>query len=209
MPRTAVAPLALALALVAGGCPESPKAPAPVAAPDASQGGAAPAPKPAAPAPKPFDRASARTPWRLAKVGDFSVYREVAGKGMREVRYEVTKVDGDKLEFTRKDAGTGAEISGPHPVDLAEEEGRYKDPMTYDGLAQDDKGQPIQPSREKVAIGGKELEALVVKRAMPGMGSTELWLAEETVRPFQGQSVVKSIKDGKVQIELLDFGAAQ
>ncbi len=72
-----LAALAALLALPLVGCPGDP--PHPVAPPPPPSDGGKTAPgttPPAAPAapPKPFDRATARTLWRLCKVGDWATY---------------------------------------------------------------------------------------------------------------------------------------
>lgn len=185
------------VALLATGCPPSkPAAPTPppaqtTEAPKANGTTA----KPPAPAPKPFDRASARTPWRLTKVGDWATYNSSLGK-VKKVKFEVTAVTDSTVTFVRKNADSGAEL-GTATVELAEEESRYKPWESYDALVQ-------PPYKEKITVAGKELEATVIKRAASG-NSTELWVAENDVPPFN-QCAIKSLRDGKLELELVDFG---
>lgn len=198
------APLAL-VALVALGCPNKqpppPPAPAqpapstetaPSPADDAGQGTGQATP---APEPEPFDRATAKTPWARTRVGDWATYKMAAGR-VKQVRFEVTAIDGAKVTFVRKNAETG-DVLGDATVDMAEEEARYKPWESYDALVQ-------PPYKEKTTVAGKELEVLIVKRATSG-NSTELWVAEDEVPPFN-QCAVKSIRDGELQFELVDWG---
>ena len=201
--RTAARPVAWAALLLAplalAGCPQetAQQQPAP-AAPTAPAGDDKPDAPPPPPPPKPFDMATAKTPWRLCKVGDWATYKMHSAPGNPVFKFEVTAVEGTKVTVARKtEAG---ELKDTQDFDIAEEEARYKDPMTYDAL-------DGTPQKQTVDVGGKQVEVLVVKRKK-GDSSTELWLAEETVRPFV-QSAVKSIRNGKLEIELLDFGAAQ
>ena len=180
------------------GCPQDP--PPPATKTDAPAKTDEPA-KTEAPKPvekKPFDLASAKTPWRLCKVGDWATYKMHSAPGAPVFKFEVTQVDGNKVTVSRKtEAG---ELKDTQTFDMAEEEDRYKDPTTYDAL-------DGAPQKQTVDVAGKQVEVLVVKRKK-GDSSTELWLAEETVRPFV-QSAVKSIRNGKLEIELIDFGSAQ
>lgn len=151
--------------------------------------------------PKPFDMSTARTPWKYAKVGDWALYRMHSGN--LDLRFEVTKLNDVAVTFTVTNTKTGEQTN--EATDLFEDlEAKYKDPFTYDAYAKDKDGKEIKPYTEKVTVKGKEIEALVIKRA--GLGSTtELWIAEKHVRPFV-QCSVKSFKNGKLEIELLDFG---
>ncbi len=203
--RNVIACSLAVLCLSAVGCPAekeevAPNDPTPEQAGDDKGGETTPPP-----APKPFDLASAKTPWRHSKVGDWATYKMISAK--KEMKFEITKVEGNFVTFTVTDTKSGQKLNEP-TIDMAEEEGRYTDPMTYDAYAKDKDGKEIKPYKEKITIAGKEIEALVIKRAKSGMGSTELWLAEKEVRPFN-QCAVKSIRNGKLEMELLDFGTAK
>ena len=158
-----------------------------------------------APPPKPFKRDELKTPWALAKVGDWALYAMNFGASEKKFRFEITKVEERTVEYVRKDGDSGQVMGGAEVVDLAQEDERYKDPMTYDGLAQDKDGNEIKPTPQEVEVAGKKLTVLVIKRAMPGRGSTELWMCEQEIRPFM-QSAIKTMKDGVVGAELIDFG---
>lgn len=192
-----------ALCLTVAGCPAPEETPTPAADDGAKGEGDAKADEaPAAPPPAPFNKATAKTPWKHAKVGDWALYSmPTAG---REMRFEVTGVTDDTVTFTVTNTKTN-EVSANPTLQLADEETRYKDPFTYDAYAKDKDGNEIKPYKEKVSLKGKDFEALVIKRAKEGMGSTELWIAEEHVRPFN-QCAVKSIRNGKLELELVDFG---
>lgn len=193
------APLAL-VAVVALGCPNSqPAGQQPPAQPTTTAptaGATEPAtPTPPAPAPRPFDRAMAKTPWVRTKVGDWATYKTSAGR-VKQVRFEVTAVTDTTVTFVRKNAESGA-VLGDATIDVADEEARYKPWESYDALVQ-------PPYKEKTTVGGKELEVLIVKRAASG-NSTELWVAEDEVPPFN-QCAVKSIRNGDLELELVDWG---
>ncbi len=193
------APLAL-VAVVALGCPNSqPAGQQPPAQPTTTAptaGATEPAtPTPPAPAPRPFDRATAKTPWVRTKVGDWATYKTSAGR-VKQVRFEVTAVTDTTVTFVRKNAESGA-VLGDATIDVADEEARYKPWESYDALVQ-------PPYKEKTTVGGKELEVLIVKRAASG-NSTELWVAEDEVPPFN-QCAVKSIRNGDLELELVDWG---
>lgn len=197
------APLAL-VAVVALGCPNSQpagpqQAPAqPATQAQAGQGSTPDAtPTPPTPAPKPFDRATAKTPWVRTKVGDWATYKTSAGR-VKQVRFEVTEVTDTTVTFVRKNAESGTVI-GDATIDIADEESRYKPWESYDALVQ-------PPYKEKTTVAGKELEVLIVKRAASG-NSTELWVAEDEVPPFN-QCAVKSIRNGDLELELVDWGRA-
>jgi len=198
-----------ALCLLAAGCPgetKTKKTPGNADnAPGDTNGDTGGDTTPTAPPPKPFDLATAKTPWRHSKVGDWATYNMISAK--KEMKFEITKVEGNFITFTVTDTKSGEKLNEP-TIDMSEEEGRYKDPMTYDAYAKDKDGKEITPYKEKVTVAGKEIEALVIKRAKSGMGSTELWIAEKDVRPFN-QCAVKSIRNGKLEMELLDFGSAK
>lgn len=187
------------LVVLAAGCDKKPVA-TPPPPPSTAPKPATTAPKTTtpAPAPKPFDRASAKTPWRLVKVGDWATYNSSLGK-VKKVKFEVTAVTDSTVTFVRKNADTGAEL-GEATVDLAEEESRYKPWASYDALVK-------PPFKEKITVAGKELEATVVMRASGG-NSTELWVNDDEVPPFN-QSAIKSIRDGKLELELVDWGRGQ
>ena len=102
----------------------------------------------------------------------------------------------DTVTFVRKNADTNAEL-GTATVELGEEESRYKPWESYDALV-------TPPYKEKTTVAGKELEVTIIKRAASG-NSTELWVAEDDVPPFN-QCAVKSIRDGKLELELVDWG---
>lgn len=206
------APLALValLPLLAIGCPDSqpaaqsPTQPTPSGAPSgapngapADDAGAQEADTPAPPPARPFDRATARTPWVRTEVGDWATYRTSSGR-VKQVRFEVTAVTDTTVTFVRKNAETGAEL-GDATIDVADEEARYKPWESYDALVQ-------PPYTEKTTVGGKELEVLIVKRAASG-NTTELWVAEAEVPPFN-QCAVKSLRNGDLELELLDWGRA-
>lgn len=202
MARRAPLVLVALLPLALAGCPQEGGGSATPAQPaagkqDAGKKAEAPAPvKP--PEKKPFDLATAKTPWRRAKVGDWAKYKMLSAPGDPVFKFEVTAVEGTKVTMTRKtEAG---ELKDTQTIDMADEEARYKDPMTYDAL-------DGVPQKQTVDVAGKQVEVLVVKRKK-GDSSTELWLAEETLLPFT-QCAVKSIRNGKLEIELVDFGAAQ
>jgi hypothetical protein len=93
---------------------------------------------------------------------------------------------------------TGA-VLGDATIDLADEDRRYKAPNEYDALVG-------QPTTDHATINGKDVTCTVIKRAHGG-NSTELWVAEDTVPAFN-QCAVKSIRDGKLELELIDFGHA-
>ncbi len=196
------APLAL-VAVVALGCPNSqpaaqPAAPAqPAPSTPAGAGEGEQATPPPAPAPKPFDRATAKTPWVRTKVGDWATYKTSAGR-VKQVRFEVTAVTDTTVTFVRKNAESG-DVLGDATIDIADEESRYKPWESYDALVQ-------PPYKEKTTVAGKELEVLIVKRAASG-NSTELWVAEDEVPPFN-QCAVKSIRNGDLELELVDWGRA-
>lgn len=191
--------LVLAVLLAATGCPPDQPATAPTttSAPKATDTPATTTSAPKA-APKPFDRATAKTPWRHCKVGDWATYKSSLGK-VKLVKFEVTAVTGDTVTFVRKNADTGAEL-GDATIDLADEESRYKEWSAYDALVK-------PPYTEKTTVGGKELEVLIIKRAASG-NSTELWVAEGEVPAFN-QCAVKSIRNGDLELELVDWGHGQ
>jgi hypothetical protein len=196
------------LALAALGCPgqSTTSAPAPAPPPpssDTTKGApASPGGKAAAP---PFDKSTMKSPWKGVAVGDWAVYRMESAK-VKQVRFEVTAVDDTTVSLVRKNVENGA-VLGEWKENLASLEAQWKAPDTYDGLAKDDKGQDIKPYKEKATVAGKELECTVLKRA--GLGSTtELWMAIDQVLPVN-QCAVKSYKDGKLELELLDFGRAK
>jgi hypothetical protein len=207
--RVCLAASGALVALTLAGCPAE-ETPSANLAPSDDGVGAAPdgdtpdQPAPP-PAPKPFDRATAKTPWKLCKKGDWAVYKMHSAN--KTLRFDVTAVEGNTVKFTVKDDGSG-ELMQEAEIDLQEEEGRYKDPMTYDALAKDKDGNEIKPYAEAVEIKGKKIEALVVKRSKDGMGSTELWLAEKDIPPFN-QCAVKSIRNGKLELEVVDFGRGE
>lgn len=149
-------------------------------------------------APTPFDRATAKTPWRHARVGDWATYKSALGK-VKLVKFEVTAVSDDTVTFSRKNAESGA-VLGDATIDLADEESRYKEWAAYDALVK-------PPYTEKTTVGGKELEVLIIKRAASG-NSTELWVAENDVPAFN-QCAVKSIRNGDLELELVDWGRGQ
>ncbi len=190
--------LPLALTLLCAGCPGETAAPPPAqpqVAPEAPKTGATA--QPTAPVKATFDKASAKTPWKYAQVGDWATYASYAGNETVNMKFEVTGVTDTSVTFTMTYVGKGQPRSVT--LDLAEEEGRYKDPFTYDALLG-------QPETKTIDFKGRQLEVLVVKRGKEGMSSTEMWLAEKDVRPFN-QCAVKSFRDGKLQLELLDFGS--
>ncbi|MCO5166492.1 MAG: hypothetical protein M9894_09020 [Planctomycetes bacterium] len=191
--------VALTLAAALAGCDSQPAAtPQPQQAPasrPAEPPKDAPPPKPA---PKPFDRASAKTPWVRTKVGDWATYRTAAGR-VKQVKFEVTAVTDTSVTFVRKNAETGA-VLGDATIDIADEDQRYKPWESYDALVE-------PPYKEGTTVAGKELEVLIIKRAASG-NSTELWVAEQDVPPFN-QCAVKSIRNGDLELELLDWGRAE
>lgn len=190
--------LVLAVLLAATGCPPDTPATTPTTAtaePKANGTTPATTTTPPKPAPKPFDRATAKTPWRHAKVGDWATYKSSLGK-VKNVKFVVTAVDGDTVTFQRLNADTSA-VLGDATIDLADEESRYKEWSAYDALVK-------PPYTEKTTVGGKELEVLIIKRAASG-NSTELWVAENDVPAFN-QCAVKSIRNGDLELELVDWG---
>src|SRR5690606_18385820 len=104
------------------------------------------------------------------------------------------------VKFDVLNADTG-EMQQQATIDLADEESRYKAPDSYDAL-------DGAPETKTIDFKGRQLEVVIIKRKREGMGSTELWLAEKDVRPFN-QCAVKSYKDGELKMELVDFGTAQ
>jgi len=199
-PLALLVPATLAATLLTG-CPgesSAVKAPAEAtaqAAPTAPAKTPVKAPEPA----KPFVREELKTPWKLAKKGDWAVYTMHLPSGDKTFRFEVTDVAERTVTFVRSDPKTGKSY-GEETVDLAKEDERYTDPRSYDAL-------DGEPTTQPYELKGKQLEVLVVKRKKEGFGSTELWLAEQDVRPFM-QCAVKSLKNDKLESELVDFGSA-
>ncbi len=195
----------LTLALCCAGCPQGGSTPATPGTSAAKQpgsgsggGGKTQAEPPAKPK---FDRATAKTPWKYAAVGDWATYSiEVGGGKKRTMKFVVTAVDDATVKFDVLNADTG-EVQQTATIDLAEEESRYKAPDSYDAL-------DGAPQTKTIDFKGRQLEVVILKRKREGMGSTELWLAEKDVRPFN-QCAVKSFKDGELKMELLDFGTAK
>lgn len=178
------------------GCPQDPP---PVAPPTGTEPGTAktdPQPTEAPPPPKPFDVSTAKSPWRLCKVGDWATYKMHSAKGSPTFKFEIIAIDGTKVTVAKKDEA--GETKDTSEFDMAEEEGRYKEPASYDAL-------DGQPQKQTVDVAGKQVEVVVLKRKK-GDSTTELWLAEDTVRPPVMQSCTKSVRNGKLEIELLDFG---
>jgi hypothetical protein len=195
-------PVALAACLL--GCPpEATTQPAQQSgdatdpAPTGGDTAADPAPTPEA---KPFDRASAKTPWVDAKVGDYCVYKMLKPKEM-EIRCEVVEVGDATVTWKRS---IGGEDRGQEVVDLADMEERYQEPTSLDAIEG-------TPEEKTIEIGGKELKVLIVKRST-SMGSTESWVTRD-LPPFMiaagGWAAVKSHKDGELMQELTDFGSAE
>ncbi|MCA8922271.1 MAG: hypothetical protein KDD82_10710 [Planctomycetes bacterium] len=169
--------------------------------PNASETGGGGAETPEAPPAKPFVQSELRGPWKHAKVGDFAVYREGSDKP-QVFRYEVAKMDGATVTVSRQELKDGNPVGEANMVDfdMQADDEKYKKPSEYDALTEDPKEQ------EHTLEGGKSLTVVVMKRK--GAGSeTETWLAEDDVRPFHGQSVVRSVRDGVKNLELLDFGS--
>lgn len=195
------------LALAALGCPGSNTATPPPPTPPPSTGDTtkgAPSSTGTKPAAPPFDRSTMKSPWKGVAAGDWVLYRMESAK-VKQVRFEVVSVDDASVSLIRKNNENGA-VLGEWKENLATLESQWKSPDSYDGLAKDDKGQDIKPYKEKATVAGKELECTVLKRA--GLGSTtELWMALDQVLPVN-QCAVKSYKDGKLELELLDFGRA-
>jgi hypothetical protein len=150
-----------------------------------------------APTAAPFDRATAKTPWRHAKVGDWATYKMNTGRGTT-TKFEVTGVTDSTVTFIRKHPENGAVQGEPITVDLADEESKYKPWAQYDALVE-------PPTPQKMTVAGKEVEGLVIKRASSNGSTTELWVAENDVPAFN-QCAVKSIRNGNLEMELLDFG---
>jgi len=193
-------PVALAACLL--GCP-----PAPTVGPAQTDGGDAdagtdggttePAPTPE---PEPFDRATAKTPWVDAKVGDYCVYKLLQPDEM-EMRCEVVEVGESTVTWKRAING---QDRGNVVVDLADAEKRYQEPTSLDAL-------DGEPEKQTLEVGGKSLEILIVKRST-SMGSTESWVTRG-LPPFMiaagGWAGVKSLKDGELMQELIEFGKAE
>jgi hypothetical protein len=148
----------------------------------------------AAPLP-PFDRASAKTPWARCKVGDWAEYKNAKGETLR---FEVTEVGDDTLSFSAAKDGSPL---GDNPIDLREEERRYQPPRSYDSQSAD-------PVEQTVTVAGKEVQVIIIKRANSNGSSTESWFAEADVPPFV-QCMVKSIRNDKLEYDLLDFGRGE
>lgn len=145
----------------------------------------------------PFDRATARTPWKHARVGDWATYRMNTGRG-NTTKFEVTGVTDSTVTFIRKHPENGSVQGQPITIDLADEESKYKPWAQYDALVE-------PPSPQKMTVAGKEVDGLVIKRASSNGSTTELWVAENDVPAFN-QCAVKSIRNGNLEMELLDFG---
>lgn len=159
-----------------------------------------PAAKTEAPAPKPFERASAKTPWKDAKVGQYAVYA-MAQMGGKKMRFEVTKVEDAQVTFkiTRPDGGESEQ-----PVDLAEKEEKFQPATEMDGVLKD------KLETKTIQVGGKDLEVQVVKREYAG-NSAENWITAG-LPPFMdvgGSATAKSFKDGAVVFELVEFGGGE
>ena len=193
----------LALALCFAGCPPpsgggTQGGAAPTSGPTgAGAGGDAPAP---APAPAPFDKATARTPWKRCQVGDWATYTMFLPGGKKRVmKFVVTEVTDDAVGFEVRDGESG-ELRSNERVELAEEEARYKAPNEYDAL-------DGEPATKTIDFDGRQLEVVVLKRKK-GDSTTELWLAEQDVRPFN-QSAIKSFRNGELMLQLDGFGSAE
>jgi len=204
MARRLVAPTAaLALGLGLAGCPgdASTQPTPPPASPSPTGGDAASADTPT-PAPSPFDRDSLETRWADAEVGDWASYKIHVPREMN-FRFEVTEVGERTVTVKQTDLDSG-EVRQTREVDLAEEEERLQDPRELGGMTED-------PKTETMDFGGEPLEVLVIKRK--GAGSTiESWLTEAGPPPFMdsvGWTIVKSLKDGSLNYELLEFGSAE
>ncbi|MEZ6187340.1 MAG: hypothetical protein R3F62_20300 [Planctomycetota bacterium] len=156
---------------------------------------------PAAPA-KPFVQSELRGPWKHAKVGDFAVYEEGSGDKMKTYRYEITKIEGAQVSVTRQELKDGNPVgeAGETAFDMQADDEKYKKPEEYDALTEEPKEQ------EHTLAGGKTLTVVVMKRKGAG-STTETWLADAEVRPFHGQSVVRSVRDGTKNLDLVDYGS--
>lgn len=205
MARVAASLIPFALALLCAGCPPpaSPGSGAdaggPTSAPaGAGAGGAGTAAT--APEPEPFDKATARTPWKYCQVGDWAQYTMFLPGGKKRVmKFVVTDVTDATVGFNVLNGETG-EVRSKEEIKLADEEARYKAPNEYDAL-------DGEPQTKTIDFNGRQLEVVILKRKK-GDSTTELWMAEKDVRPFN-QSAIKSIRNGELMLQLDDFGSAE
>ena len=161
-----------------------------------SSGGAgAKAEKPATPKVvkpvKKLTQAEMKSPWRLAKVGDWLVFEPHFGKD--RVRYEVTGLTETELTFTMTSLTKKKMLRPPVTMSFEDLESGWNDP---------DKLQPKPKfTTKELKLGDKMLKCRVGVRE--GLGSkTETWYAEGI---GLNDAVVKSVRDGSVNLELKDF----
>ena len=159
-----------------------------------------PAGKVAIPEPEPFDRATAKTPWTKAKVGQYAVYT-MAQMGGKKMRFEVTKVEDSSVTFkiVRPDGSESEEV-----VDLAQKEEKFELATEMDGVLKD------KLETKTIKVGERDLEVQIVKREYAG-NSSENWITSG-LPPFVdvgGSATAKSYKDGAVTFELVEFGGGE
>ena len=154
--------------------------------------GAAPEPEP-----EPYDRAKAKSPWARAKVGDWLEVSLISGQ-IRH-RWEVTALGEASVTFAMfKVSKDGAkELDRESTVDLRKEEKGWRDPRTFDAVTE---------VKEDVAfkLADREVTCLVVTREYGGR-ATETWYCFDL--SLNG-AVVKSIRDGDVNLEVTGFGGS-
>jgi hypothetical protein len=187
------AAVAIALFLLITGCTEEIEVPERgLARPEAVQPGKPATPaaaEPVKPLP-PLDRDRLKTPWARAKVDDWAKYRF---QGRIEKVFRVVDTSGDDVAFEIRTLRDGREILDRKvTLNLRDEEARYKDPTTFDFTV---------VSEETLVIAGKKIRCTKCDRKFGEMHTVN-WFSREV--PMDG--VVKSIHDGKIMQELLDFG---
>ena len=197
MNRLALILLSSSLAFLAAGCPGG-------GSPPPAKSPAKTAAKAEAPAPKktvekepekPFDRATLKTPWKDAKVGQWALYKTPG----QELRFEVIKVEDRKVTWAKTDAEGNPQSEVVE--DLAEVEDKYEGAQNMDAVETD------KIETKKVKIGDKEIEVTIVKRKISG-DSAENWITT-AVPPFMavgGDATAKSMRSGNTHFELIDFG---
>lgn len=164
-------------------------------------GGSAPAAK--APAKKAAKKAPAKkkaakksgNPWADAKVGDWAEYKMSQGPMTMEQKWTVTKVTPEEVTYEIATTMMGNTTTITQTVKLNE-------PGEATGLPKDiPPGVKPEMGTDTVTVNGKTLECRTVAVDAAGK-KVKTWISDEV--PLSG--MVKNEMDGKVMMELVDFG---